>query len=181
MRAPASVLLSLLALFLLTACGGDDVADDPKLSDQGKEIVKVVGGPFTADEFDKFLADLPEIPGLTAERMQDVGDGSDADLTQAAIDAVKARGWDEQRFMYIYSHTMTMMNLDQMQRVAEQMQDQFKDMPEDQRKAMEQMMGQQLGSQMEAVRNEVDKQVPSSEQALVRDNMVRLHTALGLD
>ncbi|AMK10518.1 lipoprotein [Pseudodesulfovibrio indicus] len=170
----------LLALFLLAGCSGDEVADDPKLSDEGKEIASAVGGPFTADEFEKFLADLPAIPGLTTQGQQDMGEVSDGPLSAAILGAVKARGWSEERFMYIYSHAMTMMNVEQMHRAMGQMQEQFKDMPAEQRQAMEQMMGQQLSGQMEAYQAEVDKQVPASEQAIILDNMDGLYKALGM-
>lgn len=181
MKAVSSALFLFLALFLLAGCSGDEVADDPKLSDEGKEIAKAVGGPFTADEFEKFLADLPGIPGMTAQSQRDIGDASGAGLSAAVLGAVKARGWSEDRFMYIYSHAMTMMNVEQMHRAMGQMQDQFKDMPEEQRQAMEQMMTQQMSGQMEAFQAEVDKQVPASEQAIILDNMDGLHTALGLE
>ncbi|MGE4423975.1 MAG: hypothetical protein AB7D39_16880 [Pseudodesulfovibrio sp.] len=180
MKVFASALLSLLALAMLAACSGDDVADDPKLSDQGKEVVKAVGGPFTADEFSKFLADLPKVPGLTVKTAQDASDASGAAMSAEVKSAIKSLGWDEDRFLYIYSHAMTMANLDQMQRMTAQMQDQFKDMPDEQRKAMEQMLSQQVGGQLNAVQAEVDKQVPASEQAIVRDHMGELMKTMGM-
>jgi hypothetical protein len=156
------------------------VAEDRNLSDQGKEVVQAVGGPFSAAEFKKFLADLPDIPGLTARSGQDAANISGAALSGEVRNAIKSHGWDEDRFLYIYSHTMTMVNLDQMQRMTRQMQDQFKDMPDEQRKAMEQMLSQQIGGQLSAVQAEVDKQVPVSEQDIVRDNMDALLKTLGM-
>jgi hypothetical protein len=180
MRVLASALLSLLILGLLAACSGNDAADDPKLSDQGKEVIQAVGGPFSADEFEKFLADLPKIPGLTAQGAQDMSGASDAAMNAAVKDAITGLGWDEDRFLYIYSHAMTMVNLDQMQRMTGQMQAQLKDMPDEQRKAMEQMLSQQIGGQLAAVRAEADKQIPDSEQAIVRDNMDALMRVMGM-
>ncbi|WP_207264958.1 hypothetical protein [Desulfovibrio sp. Huiquan2017] len=178
MRVLASVLLSLLALCCLAACGGNDAPDDPKLSDEGKEIVRAMGGPFTEAEFNKFLADLPEIPGLAAQSMPMADDASDA--SQAIKNAIGSHGWDEDRFLYIYSHAMTMMNYDQMQHMAGQMRERFQGMPEDQRKAMEQTMAQQIGGQMEALRAEVDKQIPTSEQDIVRKHMTALTKLMGM-
>lgn len=172
MRVLTSVLLSLLALCCLAACGGDETPDDPKLSDEGKEIVRAMGGPFTEAEFKKFLADLPGIPGLAAQSMPATDDASSA--SQAIKNAIVSHGWDADRFLYIYSHAMTMMNYDQMQHMAGQMRERFQGMPEDQRKVMEQTMAQQIGGQMEALRAEVDKQVPASEQDIVRKHMAAL-------
>ncbi|WP_338668346.1 hypothetical protein [Pseudodesulfovibrio methanolicus] len=179
MRVLASALLSLLVLGMFAACSGNETADDPKLSDQGKEVVKAVGGPFTADEFRKFLDDLPKIPGLT-KSAQGASDASGAAMNTAVRNAIKDQGWDEDRFLYIYSHAMTMVNLDQMQRMTDQMQAQFKDMPDDQRKAMEQMLSKQIGGQLNDVQADVDKQVPASEQAIVRDNMDKLMRVMGI-
>jgi hypothetical protein len=180
MRVLASALLSLLALGLLAACSGNDAADDPKLSDQGKEVVQAVGGPFTADEFTKFLADLPKIPGLTAKGAQDMSDASGAAMNAAVKSAISGLGWDEDRFLYIYSHAMTLVNLDQMQRMTEQMQAQLKDMPDEQRKTMEQMLSQQIGGQLDAMQAEVDKQIPDSEQSIVRDHLDELMRVMGM-
>lgn len=177
MKALTSAVLSLLVLCCLAACGGDDVADDPKLSEEGKEVVQAVGGPFDAAEFRKFLKVLPEIPGLTA---QNAGDGSGAGMSAAVKDAIKAQGWDENRFLYIYGHAMVMANYEQMQGMTAQLQDQFKDLPEDQRKVMEQMMAQQVGGQVDAFKAKVDEQVPASEQAIILDHMDALMTTMGM-
>ncbi|MCJ2166157.1 MULTISPECIES: hypothetical protein [unclassified Pseudodesulfovibrio] len=170
----------ILTLGLLTGCG-DDVSDDPNLSEEGKTVVTEMGGPFTASEFDKFLEDLPKMPGLTAESQQDIGDASGAALSEAVMSAAKAAGWDEERFMYIYSHTMTMVSLEQMDKIRAQMETQLKDLPEEQKKIMEQMMGQQIGGQAEAMQAEVDQQVPASEQTIIKDNMAAVYTALGIE
>jgi hypothetical protein len=180
MKVLASALLSLLVLGMLAACSGNDPADDARLSAQGKEVVKAVGGPFTADEFKKFLADLPKIPGLAASPPEDAGGASSASLNAEVKGTIKSLGWDEDRFLYIYSHAMTMANLDQMQRMTDQMQAQLKDMPDEQRKAMEQTLSKQIGGQLDAVQAEVDKQIPASEQAVVRDNMNALMKAMGM-
>lgn len=175
-----SLLLMLTALVMLAGCG-DDVADDPKLSQEGKTIIEEVGGPFSASEFERFLADLPSIPGLTSESQKYIGDATGAELSAKVLTAIKAQGWDEERFMYIYSHSMTMVSADQMNKASEQMQAQLKDMPEEQKKIMEQMMNQQMGGQMEAFQAELDMQVPTSEQAIIRDNLPKLYSVLGIE
>jgi len=42
------------------------------------------------------------------------------------------------------------------------------------------MLSQQIGGQLDAVRAEVDKQIPDSEQAIVRDNMDALMRVMGM-
>lgn len=175
-----SLLLMFAALTLLAGCG-DDAADDPNLSEEGKAVVEEVGGPFSASEFKKFLADLPHIPGLTAESQKYVGDATGAALTAKVVAAAESLGWDSERFMYIYSHAMTMVSADQMNKVNEQMQAQLKDMPEEQKKMMEQMLAEQGGGQMEAFQAELDKQVPASEQAIIKDNLPELYSVLGIE
>jgi len=179
MRAPAFPLLSLPVLLLLAgmlAACGDTPADDPAPSAQGDQAAGTEGGSFTPREFEKFLADLPAVPGL-AEKDAD----ADVQSLDAAVrDAISSRGWDEDRFLYIYSHAVTILNLDQMRRMAEQLRDRIKTLPEDKRKAMEQATAEQLDARLDAVRAEVDKQVPASEQAVIRDNMDALMNAMGM-
>lgn len=178
MRALASALLFLLALCCLAACGGDDAADEPTLSDEGREAVQAVGGPFTEAEFRKFLADLPGIPGLAAQSAEEADDVANA--SAAIRDAIVSRGWDEDRFLYIYGHAMAVMNHDQMRHMAGQMRERLEGMPEEQRKVMEQTMTEQLDGRLEAVRSEVDRQIPASEQAIVREHMNDLTRLMGM-
>ncbi|MBG0790539.1 MAG: hypothetical protein H0S80_08605 [Desulfovibrionaceae bacterium] len=173
-----SLLLMLAALTMLAGCGDD--ADKAPLSEEGKTVVEEVGGPFSASEFERFLDDLPKVPGLTAETQKQIGEASGAFLTAKVIASVEALGWDSDRFMYIYSHSLVMVSAEQMNKVNEQMQAQLKDMPEDQREMMKQMLAKQGGGQMEAFQAEVDKQVPLSEQEIIRANMPRLCSVLGI-
>lgn len=179
MRAPSSVLLSLLILPLmagmLAACG-DTPADDPGPLEQGHEAATAAGAPFTAGEFKKFLVDLPAIPGLAGRD----ADAEAGDLGEAVRDAITSRGWDQDRFLYIYSHAVTIMNLDQMRHMADGLRDRIGNLPEDKRKAMEQATAAQLDARLDTVRAEVDKQVPASEQAVIRDNMDALMNAMGM-
>jgi len=180
MKKCAYVFCLLFILGLLTGCGSDEVADDPNLSSEAKSIVEEVGGPFSSSEFKKFLKDLPNIPSMTAQSQQDTGEVSGAALSAKILAEVKSRGWDEERFMYIYSHSMAVVNMEQINAMNEQVKAQMDGMPEEQKKMMEQMLAQQMGGQMEAYKAEVDKQVPASEQTIIRDNMEALYTAFGL-
>ena len=175
-----SLLLMFAALGLLAGCG-DDVADAPNLSEEGKTIVEEVGGPFSAAEFTRFMADLPSIPGLTSESQKYIGDATGTALSAQVMAAIEDRGWDEERFMYIYSHTMTMVSAEQMNKISEQMQAQLEGMPEEQKEMMQQMIDQQVGGQMEAFQAELDQQVPASEQAIVKDNLAELYSVLGIE
>lgn len=170
-------ILSLLLIFALAGCGGDDTADNQQ-SPEAQEMTEQVGGPFTADEFEKFLVDLPSIKGLTAH----AGDGmiSGAALSAKIKSEVKGLGWNEDRFMYIFSHAISVANVDQMEDMSAQMTQQMAGMPEAQKKMMEQAMAEQMGGQMDALKAEVDKQVPASEQVIIRDNLDDLYKAMGL-
>lgn len=174
------ILTLFTCLSLLTACGGDDVAQDAKLSEEGKTVVEELGGPFDADEFDKFLADLPKIPGLSAASRNDLGEMSGQALNDTIINAAKDLGWDEERFLYVYAHTMTVVNGHNMEEMMDQMKEQLANMPEEQKAMMEQAMGNKFSGQMEAYRAEVDKQVPASEQAIVNENMDTLKQIMGM-
>lgn len=170
----------LFILGLLTACGGDDLSEETNMSEEGKTIVEELGGPFSVSEFDKFLEDLPKIPGLTSESRQDLGDADGAALSSQVLSAVEGLGWDQERFMYVYSHVMTMVSADQMDKMTEQVAAQMDGMPEEQKKMMEQAMGGQITGQMEALQAELDKQVPSSEQEIIKDRMADIYKALGI-
>lgn len=180
MRRSALPLLFLFCLTMTAGCG-NDVADDPKLSETGKAIVEEVGGPFSESEFERFLADLPSIPGLTAGNREILDDDSEDGLPAQMKDAIKAKGWDEQRFLYIYGHTMTMVSTQQMGKAMAEMEAQLKDMPEDQKAMMEKMLKEQMGGSAEAMQSELDAQVPASEQAIIKDNMPKLHSLLGIN
>ena len=175
-----SLLLTLAALTLLTACGGDDVADDPNLSEESKTIVEELGGPFSASEFKDFLKDLPSIPGLTAKNQEDLGEMHGEILPAAILTKVKSLGWEEERFMYMYSHTLTMVNMEQMKAMSKEVAAQIDSMPEEQKEVMEQMMGQKLNGQMEAYKAEMDKLVPASEQKIILDNMGELRSLFSI-
>ena len=114
MRKFVFALCLLCTLGLLTACG-DDVAEDTNQSAEGKAVTAEVGGPFTDSEFKDFLKVLPSIPGLTAQNLQDMEGTADGAAFSARIQtAIEDAGWDEVRFMYVYSHSMAVLNVEQM-------------------------------------------------------------------
>lgn len=172
--------LCLMLILGLVGCGGDEVADTNQ-SAEGKAITEEVGGPFDLDEFEKFLKDLPSVAALTGAGQQAMGQEMDPVAMRAkVVDTVTDLGWSEERFMYVYSHAMSVMSLEQMDKMNEQMEAQMEGMPEAQKKMMEQMLAEQMGGQMEAVKAEVNAQVPASEQAIIRDHLGDLEKAFGV-
>lgn len=172
--------LCLMFILGLVGCGGDEAVDTNQ-SAEAKAITAEVGGPFDVDEFEKFLKDLPSVTSLTASGQQAMGVEVDPVVLKAkVVNAVTGLGWTEERFMYVYSHAMSVMSMDQMDKMNAQMEAQMADMPEAQKKMMEQMLAEQMGGQVEAVRAEVDSQVPASEQAIIRDHMADLEKAFGI-
>ena len=175
-----SLLCAICLLGLLAACG-DDAVDDTNQSAEAKAITEEVGGPFTDSEFKDFLKALPSIPGLTAASQQDMGDAMNGAVFSAKVQAAIAdAGWEQERFMYIYSHSMAIMNIEQMDQMTTQLTAQMEGMPEDQKKMMEQMMAEQMGTHMDAVKAEMSQQVPNSEQTIIRNNLDELYTVLGV-
>jgi len=173
------IILSLIGL--LAACGGDE-AENPKQSVEAKAVTDEVGGPFSAAEFKKFLKDLPSIPGLTAASQKAMKtDALDSETRSAMVQsAIQALDWDENRFMYIYSHSISVMNVEQMTRAKAQMDTQMEKMSKAQQELMKQMVDDRMGNEMAALKAEVDKEVPASEQAIIHDNIEGLYAALGI-
>ena len=170
--------ICLLLAFGLTACSGDETVENTQ-SPEAQEMTEQVGGPFTPDEYEKFLIDLPEIKSLVAKN---IGDGvtDNAALSAKVLSEVKGLGWNEDRFMYIYSHAVSVANVKMMEDMSAEMSAQLQNMPDDQKKIMEQAMAEQMGGQMDAIKAQVDAEVPSSEQIIIRNNMSELFTALGI-
>ncbi|MDD3312983.1 hypothetical protein [Pseudodesulfovibrio sp.] len=169
--------LALIVLAALAAACGDDAPKKDAQSADDKALTQAVSGPFTEAEFKKFLADLPSVPGLSAHSQTAATGGVLSDQVKSAI---KACGWDEDRFTYIYGHAVSMLGLDQVERTRGEMEKQLANMPEDQRKMMRQTMGGEMDRQCQAIRADVDKMVPAGEQAIVRGHMAALRSALGM-
>ncbi|ADU61775.1 MAG: hypothetical protein KUA35_00590 [Pseudodesulfovibrio sp.] len=183
-RCPALCPGIALSLLLLLAAGQ---AQAGTLSEEARLVVEAAGGPFTADEFEKFLADLPTIPELTALGAENTEAGGNAILPEEVLDTIRDMGWTEERFFYIYSHAVTVLSLDQMNQAMEQMRAQMAALPEAERQAMEQAMdtmsealGGSMSAQVQALKDEIDSEVPASEQALILNNVDQLRTALGI-
>ncbi|QGY39118.1 hypothetical protein GM415_02915 [Pseudodesulfovibrio cashew] len=170
----------ILALCLLAACGSDEPTSESNQSPEAAAVTEAVGGPFTEAEFEKFLKDLPSMPGMTAASQQAMADGAEAALPAAIKAKAKELGWSEDRFMYMYGHSMAVLSVEQLGDMQKQMREQMADMPEAQKQMMEQMLSQQTGEQMDAIKAEMDKQVPASEQTIIRDNMDALCSAMGI-
>jgi len=169
--------LALIALAALAAACGDDTPKKDAQSAEDKAVTQAMGGPFTETEFKKFLADLPSVPGLSAHS-QTAATGDV--LSDQVKSAIKACGWDEDRFTYIYGHAVSMLSLDQVERTKREMEKQLANIPEEQRKMMQQTMGGEMDRQCQAIQADVDKMVPAGEQAIVRDHMDALRAALGM-
>jgi hypothetical protein len=184
-RCPALCPGIALSLLLLLAAGQ---ARADTLSDETHLVAETAATPFTAAEFDKFLADLPTIPELTAFGADTPeADAGNAILPEEVVDTIRDLGWTGDRFFYIYSHAVTVLSLDQTNRAMEQMREQMTALPEAERQAMEQAMdrmGETLGGSMtvqaQALKDEIDSEVPASEQALILGNVDQLRTALGI-
>lgn len=184
-RCPALCPGIALSLLLVLAAGQ---AQAGALSEEARLVVEAAGGPFTADEFERFLTDLPTIPELTALGADNTEAGAvNAILPEEVLDTIRDMGWTEERFFYIYSHAVTVLNLDQMNQAMDQMRKQMAALPEDERQAMEQAMdamsealGGSMSAQTQSLRDEIDSEVPASEQALILGNVDRLRTALGI-
>lgn len=171
-------MLGLMLIFGLTACGGDESTGTDQ-SPEARIMSEQAGGPFSVDEFDKFLVNLASIKGLTVQgASNDLVDGTA--LSANIVNQIKELGWSEDRFMYIYSHAITVANVDQMETMTAQMTAQLDGMPTAQREMMEQALAEQMGGQLNAIKAEMNAQVPASEQDIIRGNMEELYKALGL-
>lgn len=157
---------------------------------------------FNAGELDRFLKDLPDIPGLTAQsvqNMEEVQQGSvDQEkwakemITQSQT-AIQKKGWSSERFYYIYSHVMMVFSIENIDRVmksvAPQMAEAMKaiqnnaHLSQAQKDEMLQQMSQGMSGthpDIESLRDQVKNEVPPSERRLVQSRYSDICRIFGL-
>lgn len=175
-----------LSLFLVAGCG-DETPEVKPSADTGAavESAQAEMTPFTAMEFDKLLEDIPEITRLTNPVLNPELNGGKrltpleiADQVEAAATSL---GWDSDRFMYVYSQSMAVMNLDQLSRMQARLGEQMDGMTEEQKATVRQMMGGNMDDRMAELQKMVDEQVPASEQKIVNARLPELYRALGVE
>lgn len=166
MKQLALTLTLLLSFALLTGC-----------SEEASTNTTVAKGPLTSAELDRFIHDLPSFPGLTTNGKRAEGEMPDPEELSRQI-AAKADelGWDEERFMYVYSHAMSVLSMAQMEAMTERMHAMVETMPESQKAMFETRMTER----MNAIRAEVDKEVPLAEQEIIVENLDKLYEAFGI-
>ena len=158
--------------------------------------------PFDKGELDRFLSDLPDLPALTAggmEQMSAVKQGETPDMKllrkdmAAADETIEKKGWDADRFYYMFGHVMmvtAMENIDRLKKqVAPQMAEAMKairDNPSISRAQKEQMLAQMgqgmegANADLEKMREKVKKEVPASEKRLIRSRYSEICEAVGM-
>lgn len=158
--------------------------------------------PIDKGELDRFLADLPDIPGLTAGGMQKMGamkQGQTPDMEfmkqgmEASSSAIKKKGWDTDRFYYVFGHVMMVTAVENIDRLTEQVAPQMaeamkaiKDNPnisQAQKKQMLQQMGQGMmgaNAELKDMRERVKEEVPDSEKQLIRSRYSDICQIIGM-
>ena len=165
-------LVCLMLLLMASGCGSDEPTAENK---QDMSTTEALGGPFTADELDRFLETMREMPMLSAKGQEG---RYAADMDETIKAKLKDMDWDQDRFMYIYSHAGAMMSYTQMERMMDQVADQMSGPQAEQMKAM---MGEQLDQQLAAARKDMESEVPASEQELLKDRMAEIVEVFGFD
>ncbi|MCF8044575.1 MAG: hypothetical protein K9J83_01845 [Desulfarculaceae bacterium] len=158
--------------------------------------------PIDKGELDRFLADLPETPGLTAggmEKMNAVKQGKTPDMEfmkqgmEASNSAIEKKGWDTDRFYYVFGHVMMVTAMENIDRLTEQVAPQMaeamkaiKDNPnisQAQKKQMLQQMDQGMmgaNADLKDMRARVKKEVPDSEKRLILSRYSEICEAIGM-
>ena len=158
--------------------------------------------PFSEKELNKFLNDIPEIPGMTAQGMMNIqqmqqGENLDEKAMQQNIemgsDTIEKKGWDPNRFYYIYGNVMMVTALENLNKltkeVAPQMAQAMKSIQNMQglSKAQKKEMMKQMGggmveanAELKKMRAQVKENVPPSERRLIKSNYSEVCSALGL-
>ncbi len=158
--------------------------------------------PFDAVELDKFITDIQEIPGLTAAGLQDMdsmqrqgmSDMESMQLSSTKMQSsIESKGWDTNRFYYVYGHVLGVVALENVERMTKEVAPQLAEamrqiqnnphMSEAQKKEILQQMGAGMseGNQdLKKVREDINKEVPQSEQSLVKSRYEDICEALGM-
>ncbi len=157
--------------------------------------------PFTSGELDRFIADVPSVSDLAASAQQDLEKNAQSGDTTAMMSTqvcskysgnIKEKGWDPDRFYYIYGHVMGVMTFLQMERLLPklspqlaQTQKMIQDNPfftKEQKKEMLKEMAQEMAegnAGMREARAEMAKEVPPSEIKLIRAKQDDILKSLG--
>ena len=158
--------------------------------------------PVDKGELDRFLSDLPDIPGLTAggmRKMSAMKQGQTPDMEfmtqgmEASTSAIEKKGWDTDRFYHVFGHVMMVTALENIDRLTEQVAPQMaramkaiKDNPnisQAQKKQMLQQMGQGMmegNAELKDMRERVKEEVPDSEKQLIRSRYSDICRIIGM-
>lgn len=157
--------------------------------------------PFTADELDRFIADVPSMSDLAASAQQDMEKNAQSGDTTAAMSTqicskysgdIKKKGWDPDRFYYIYGHVVGVMAFLQMEKLLPkvspqiaQTQQMIQNNPfftKEQKKEMLKEMAQEMAegnAGLREARAEMAKEVPVPEVKLIRARQDDILKSLG--
>jgi len=158
--------------------------------------------PFTAEELDKFINDVPSMGDLAATAQQDLenssqtGDaatGMSEQMRDEFTEDIQKKGWDPDRFYYIYGHVMSVMSYLQMERLLVQVnpmiaqaqamiQNSALALPPEQKNQMLREMAEQMAEgniEMKKARVEITKEVPASEIKLIKARQDEIQKSLG--
>lgn len=175
------ILLLVLSLsLLLSGCGDETIAPKAEQDAAEQSMTELAGGIFTTEEFDRFLKNIPQITKLTNPVLETGKEVTPEEVTQLVLETAQSLGWNENRFMYVYSQTMTVFGLDQVLEMEKQIETQMKGLTEEQQQSMRTSMEKQFSAQKAKLQKQVDTQVSPEEQQIIRAKKDELYQALGL-
>jgi hypothetical protein len=158
--------------------------------------------PFDSGELNKFITDIQDIPGLTAAGQKDMDsmqkqgmpDMESMQFSSAKMQSsIESKGWDTDRFYYVYGHVLGVVALENVDRMTKEVAPQLAEamrqiqnnphMSEAQKKEILTQMGEGMseGNQdLKKVREDINREVPQSEQSLVKSRYEDICEALGM-
>ena len=185
MRMKSFVILCCVLLVSLTAIGMVDAESSNTQQ------------PFTAGELDRFIADVPSMGDLASSTRQGLEKSSQSGDTTAMMSPqmcskfsgdIKEKGWNPDRFHYIYGHVMGVMTFLQMEKLLPkispqmaQTQKMIQNNPmftKEQKKEMAQGMTEG-NADLKTARTELAKEVPTPEIKLFRSRQDDILKSLG--